>query len=138
MTVHNLGSWLVLAAAGGISVLAQADASILTNSLVQFGAIGIILAWLTLVDIPARTKAAGENAAAWKLAMQEQAASWKDQLQQERAAAQAREEMFRGALEKVAASIATSAASQGELAGALDQLADELREERADRARTPR
>jgi hypothetical protein len=136
MTIsHFLGGkaagGLVLALAGAASLVAQVDGSILTNSLVQFGAVGVILAWLTLVDIPARNKAAAENAAAWKAAAAEQAAAWKDQLQLERAATQAREEMFRAALEKVAV-------SQGALAGALDQLVDELRQERDVRARASR
>lgn len=137
MNLHDLGNGLVLAATGSVALLAQADPTIgtIVNSVIQAGAVGGILLWITFVDIPARNKAAADREVAAEKSALARETTWKDQLQAERLASQTREELFRVALEKVATSIATAAASQGALSAALDQLADELREERVERSR---
>ena len=73
------------------------------TALVQFGAIGVILAWITMVDIPQRNKAA-----------EKREETWLKQVESERTASIDREAILRGAIT--------------ELAHSIDDLAKEIRE----------
>lgn len=120
---------------GVVSLLAQADPSIgaIINSVIQVGAVGGILLWITFVDIPARNKSAETREAAANAAAREREAIWKDQLVAERLTSQAREELFRASLDKMSAALGAIGSTQSSLASALDQLGDEMKEERRSR-----
>ena len=113
MTISDLMNTAVFLAMGVPVVIAQQDPGAgIWSELVKLGSIGIILGWITLVDIPARNKVFAENVAAWR-----------EELRHERAAAAAREAAFAAALEKFNSALNKLAESQ-------DELARELRAER--------
>jgi hypothetical protein len=116
--IANLGMFLLL---GPAVVLAQTDAAAagIAPSLIQLGAIGVILAWLTMVDIPARNKAAADREVVWQ-----------KQVEAERAASTTREAQFQVALERHADALAKVGETQEHLADAVTGLTNELREER--------
>lgn len=124
MTLPTPTGMLGLLLPAAIVVLGEAaggagDVSSLLSPLLQLGAVGAILCWFALVDSPARAKAAKDAADAWR-----------DQLVAERVSGEKQTEAFRGALEHFSEALGKVAASQASLATAVDELADELREER--------
>lgn len=118
MTHIDLMNAVVFLAMGIPALLAQADPSAgIWSELVKLGSIGIILGWITLIDIPARNKAANENVVAWR-----------EELKAERAASKEREAAFSAALEKFYSAIERLADSKDQQAGAISELIEELRE----------
>lgn len=137
----NVQNAIVLTVMGAVSMIAQATGGEIASSLIQFGAIGVILAWITLVDIPQRNKAserredAHERAAKSREESADKAASareaaWKEQLEAERRAATTRQELFHRSLERLADVLDRSTAALDKLSSAVDGLSE--------RERTPR
>lgn len=119
VSIFDLGNGIILLIAGSFATLAQTDtATALGSSLIQFGAIGVILAWITLVDIPARNKAAEKREEAWK-----------EQLVVERQASKEREASFQASLERLALALERVGTGSSDLATAVKHLGARIPEE---------
>lgn len=122
----NLANDIVVVLGLGVSALAQSEVSAIGSSLIQLGAIGVVLAWITLVDIPQRNKAAEKREDLAEKAADKREAAWEKQLVAERLSSQAREEMFRASLDKMSAAL-------DKLGNGLNTLSEELQDERRSR-----
>lgn len=132
MNVHDIANGALFLVLGVPVVIAQAadPASGVTSSLVQIGSVGVVMAWLTMIHLPAQSKAAEKR----EEAAEKREHAWRSSLEAQFSRAETERARLTAEHEKTMMRVADVLDkfkdAQGEVARATLALAAELREER--------
>lgn len=130
--LSNIGVFLLM---GPVVVLAQATdtSGSVTAALTQIGAVGVVMAWLTMIHLPAQSKAAEKR----EEAAEKREASWRSSMDAQFTRAENERARLTSEHEKtmmrVADALAGLATAKADQARALDELAEEIRADRSRR-----